>query len=244
MTTPPPTSTTNRLLSVLSGTDHKHFVASCEPFELRLGDVLVEAGARTRYVYFPTGGFISLISALDADVRLEVGLVGDEGMLGTELILGIAIAPLQALVQGSGTTLRMSATAFRRALEDNPALRLRLNRYVYVLMKQFAQTAICIRYHYVEARLARWLLMTRDRAHADRFHVTQEFMAYMLGVRRVGVSKAASLLETLGVIQYSRGEIHIVDGAGLENASCKCYQQARDIYEQILTPTRASRRLS
>ena len=235
-----PTLTTNRLLAALSATGRNRFVAGCERIELGLGEVLVEAGAKTRYVYFPIGGFISLVAARDADARLEVGLVGDEGMLGAELILGVNVAPLQALVQGAGMTLRLSATDFRHELENNPALRLRLNRYVYVLIKQIAQTAICNRYHFVEARLARWLLMTRDRAHDDRFHVTQEFMAYMLGVRRVGVSKAAGMLEALGTIQYSRGQIHIVDSVGLENAACKCYQLGKDMYENTLAPARGS----
>jgi CRP-like cAMP-binding protein len=229
-----PATPTNRLLSVLPAAQRRQFIAHCEPIELVLGEVLVAAGGKVRYVYFPTGSFISMFAALADGTRLEVGLVGNEGMLGTELILGIDVAPLQAMVQGAGATLRMSAARFRTELDDSPLLQRRLKRYVYVLMKQLSQTAICTRYHFVAARLARLLLMTRDRAHSDRFHVTQEFMAFMLGVRRVAVSKAAGMLEGLGLIRYNRGAVHIIDATGLENAACECYGQANDVYEQTL----------
>lgn len=232
--------TKNRLITSLPGRDRLRFLANCEQVQLVFADVLIEEGDRCGHVYFPTDSFISLVAALDDGARLEVGIVGDEGMLGTSLILGVDVSPLHALVQGAGPALRMSAAAFRRELERSPALRQGLNRYVYVLMNQLAQTAICTRYHVVEARLARWLLMTRDRAHSNHFHLTQEFLAYMLGVRRVGITKAAGSLEQRGIIDYSRGKITILDEPGLEQASCQCYRQGNDTYERILAPRRGA----
>ncbi|HYM34559.1 MAG TPA: helix-turn-helix domain-containing protein, partial [Steroidobacteraceae bacterium] len=145
---------------------------------------------------------------------------------------------------GAGTALRMSTAAFLRHYKQNKTLRQMLNRYVHVLMSQLAQTAACTHYHLVEARLAHWLLETRDRAHSDRFHLTHEFLAYMLGVRRVGITQAASALHDRGLINYSRGEITILDGLGLERASCECYRQGKSIYEKTLRlPRRIAQRV-
>jgi CRP-like cAMP-binding protein len=226
----------NRLLAALPHRSGQRFVASCESVELGFGDVLCESGERISHVYFPTHSFISLVTALDDGARLEVGIVGDEGMLGTSLMLGVSISPQRAVVQGAGTALRMNAAVFHRHCQRSLALRQALNRYIHVLMSQLAQTAACTRYHVVEARLARWLLMTRDRAHSNEFHLTHQFLAYMLGVRRVGITQAASSLQERGLIDYSRGGIAILDGAGLEQASCGCYRQGNDIYEQTLGP--------
>jgi CRP-like cAMP-binding protein len=232
----------NRLLAALPAQSRQQFIASCERVELGFADILCEPGDAIRYVYFPLDSFISLITTLDDGSRLEVGIVGDEGMLGTALILGVNISPQHALVQGAGSALRMTAAAFRSHCKQNAKLRLSLNRYVHVLMSQLAQTAACTRFHLVEARLARWLLMSRDRAHSDRFQLTHEFLAYMLGVRRVGVTEAASALHARGLINYNRGEIVILSGAGLEKASCGCYSQANALYEQTLGPQRGATR--
>jgi len=224
----------NRLLMALPQRSRQHFLASCDQVELGFADVLCEPGEKIRHVYFPTESFVSLVTALDDDARLEVGIVGDEGMLGTALILGVNRWPQHALVQGAGVALRMSAANFSRHYRQDAKLRQRLSRYVYVLMRQLAQTAACTSYHLVEARLARWLLMSRDRAHRDQFRLTHEFLAYMLGVRRVGVTKAASSLQERRLIDYSRGAITILDRAALEKASCACYREGNMMYAQIL----------
>lgn len=231
---------TNRLITALPAQSQRHFLESCEPVELGFAEILCQAGDPIRHVYFPTDSFISLVTTLDDGARLEVGIVGDEGMLGTSLALGVNISPQHAMVQGAGPALRMSATLFRRHCKQSEVLREGLNRYIHVLMSQLAQTAACTRYHVVEARLARWLLLTRDRAHSDQFHLTHEFLAYMLGVRRVGITQAASSLQALGLIDYSRGQISILDGAGLEKASCRCYRHSKEMYEQVLGTQRGA----
>jgi len=221
----------NHLIALLPRSDRESLLAACETVRLDLGTVLCEPGEPTRHVYFPNDCSISLVSAIEGEPGLEVGMVGREGMLGAQLVLGVSAIPLHALVQGAGTARRIPAVRFRHALSASKALRLALNRYVYVLMAQLATSAACTRFHKVEPRLARWLLMTQDRAHSDSFHLTHEFLARMLGVRRVGITGAASDLQRHGLIRYHRGDITVLDRAGLEVAACSCYAADRRAYD-------------
>lgn len=224
----------NRLLAGLPAKDRKPLIARCEEVELSFGQVLDEPGDRIGHVYFPIDSYVSLVTKAAGEASLEVGLVGDEGMHGISLVLGIDVSPLHALVQGAGPAFRMSASAFRRECAARPALTRALNRYLYVLMSQLAQSAACTRYHLIEARLARWMLMTQDRAHADTFSVTHEFLAWMLGVRRVGVTSAASALQRQRLISYKRGVVTVLNRRGLEAASCSCYRINKNVYDRML----------
>ncbi|WNF48005.1 Crp/Fnr family transcriptional regulator [Pseudomonas sp. SG20056] len=211
------------LIEGLPSKQRKQLLNGCEPVDLVFGNVLHEANQPIRHVYFPLSGFVSLVTTLDGHQPLEMGLIGNEGMLGATLALGIGQAPMRAVVQGSGSALRISSQLFKQELLSSPALLRALKRYLYVVMTQLSQSAACTHFHEIEPRLARWLLMTHDRAHADHFHLTHEYLADMLGVRRSGVSIAAAAMQARGLISYSRGEIHILDRAGLELAACECY---------------------
>lgn len=224
----------NWLLAGIHHAERRRLLARCELVDLNLGEILCEPGDRVKHVYFPIDGFISLISSTDGRTRLEVGLVGAEGMLGISLILGVHRQPLRALVQGAGSALRIAADHFSRELKRSTALRQVMERYLYVLVSQLAQMAACTRFHLVDARLARWILMTRDRAGSDDFQLTHKFMADMLGVRRAGVSRAAKALEKLKLIRYSRGHLRILDGFGLQAVSCGCYSGARRMYAELM----------
>ena len=227
-------SPVNRLLEALPESDRRRFLAGCETIELAFAEVLYTPNERLNQVLFPLTGFISLIMPVDDSASLEVGMVGNEGMFGVPLALGVDLSPVRAVVQGAGSALRMDAANFCRELRRSERLQREIARYVFVHLAQLAQTAACTRFHVVEARLARWLLMTQDRAHANAFHVTQEFLALMLGVRRVGVTKAAGALQRRGLIRYSRGDITVLDRRGLKAASCGCYEADRESYDRIL----------
>lgn len=224
----------NHLLTALPDRDRRRLLARCEQVDLRFLEVLCRPGDPIRHIFFPTEGFVSLITPVDGHVDLEVGLVGDEGMVGTAALMGVDASLVRALVQGAGAAWRMESATFHRELKRSAALQRNLNRYLYVTLSQLARTVGCARFHLVESRLARWLLMTCDRAHADEFRITHDFLAYMLGVRRAGVTRAASSLRKLGLIHYSRGKLTILDKRGLEDAACKCYAADKQTYHQVL----------
>ena len=218
----------NLLLASLPRKDGRDLLAQLTPVDLALGQVLHEPGDPLRNVYFPTDGLVSLLTLVGDRMTLEVGMVGREGMVGVPLALGVARSPMRALVQSRGTGLRMSRVRFDAAMRRSDPLRRALLGYANTLMGQIARTAACNRFHVVEARLARWLVMARDRAGCDDLTMTQEFLSTMLGVRRVAVSEAASAFQRRKLIEYSRGRIRIVDHSGLEAACCSCYRGEPD----------------
>lgn len=224
----------NHLIELLPRKARVSLLSVCEPVQLALREVLYEPGAVTRYVYFPQDGFVSLVARLGGFPGVEVGMVGREGMLGAHVVLGVRIAPLHAVVQGPGAAWRIGTADFRRELAHNASLQRGLNRYIHVLMTQLAASAGCLRFHLIGPRLARWLLMSQDRAHADGFRITHEFLSYMLGVRRVGVTTAAVALQRSGLIEYHRGALTVLDRPGLEAAACSCYASDRKAYAGVI----------
>ena len=213
----------NRLLAALPGKNYQRLLSGLEPVTLNFGDVLYEAGQKIQHVYFPGDSLVSLLTLVNGRMALEVGMVGREGMVGIPLALGAAVSPVRALVQGGGTAMRMKSARFAKEIRRSPQLQAEVYLYVNALMAQVSQTAACNRFHVVEARLARWLLMTRDRMRSKDFRLTQEFLSHMLGVRRVGVTNAANALQKRKLIEYNRGEISILDQKGLQAAACECY---------------------
>jgi len=214
----------NLLLASLPRASLAPLLAHLQEMPLEFGDIIYRPGDLIRHVYFPLNCLVSLLTLVEGHLALEVGLVGREGMLGVPVALGVVDSPVRALVQGSGASLRIGIVPFMKEFRRNAPLQRAVNRYTYDLMVQVTQTAACNRFHQVEARLARWLLMTRDRVRSDHFKLTQEMLAGMLGVLRVAVTKAAGILEKRKLISYSRGDIHILDANALEESACLCYQ--------------------
>ncbi len=224
----------NDLIAHLPRKSRLGLIELCRPVELTMAEVLCQGGQPIRYIYFPIDAFISAITLLDGIPVLEVGMVGNEGMFGAPVVLGATTEPLHALVQGAGSAWKIGRGSFKRALAEDSALRERVSRYFLVTTTQLARSAACLRFHQIGPRLARWLLMTRDRASSDSFHVTHEFLAFMLGVRRVGITSAAVDLQRRGLIQYRRGDITILENSALENAACSCYAADRKTYTTLM----------
>lgn len=222
----------NLLLAGLPVKERNAVLQHCELVQLQFGSLLCEANEPMHYLYFPLTAFISQVITLRSHQPLELGLIGNEGMLGATLVLGVETAPSQAVVQGAGSALRIRIEALHEELLASPRLQRRLKRYLYVLLVQLSQNAACGQFHALEPRLARWLLMTHDRAHADHFHLTHQYLANMLGVRRSGVTIAAGTLQLRGLIHYRRGEISILDRPRLEAAACECYAEMLDDYSR------------
>jgi len=222
----------NSLLAALPRKEYQRLLSRLEPVKLTFGEVLYEPGKPIRHVYFPTDSLVSLLTLVEGHMALEIGLVGREGMLGIPVALGIKDSPVRALVQGTGTALRMTSPHFRSEYEKCGLLRGELNRYIHERIVQITQTAACNRFHPVEGRLARWLLMTRDRMRSNQFRLTQELLGNMLGVLRVAVTNAAGDMQRRKLISYSRGNISILDGDGLEAAACRCYRIVNNMHDR------------
>jgi CRP-like cAMP-binding protein len=224
---------TNRLLAALPKKEYRRLLPALEPVTLTFGDILFEPGDRLRHVYFPVNSVVSLLTAVGDRKHLEVGIVGNDGMAGLPVFMGINKSRSRGLVQGAGDAVRMTAAALDEGVGGG-ALRKLLHRYTHALLTQISQTAACNRFHLANARLARWLLMTHDRVEGDEFRLTQEFISHMLGVRREQVTLAAGALQRRKLISYSRGLIRILDRAGLEAAACNCYRVVKDEYDNFL----------
>lgn len=224
----------NRLIAALPTRVRNRFLRSAEQVELVAGVVLYESDAATTHAYFPRSGIISLRTPVDKLKPLEVARIGNEGMLGTTLFLGIDTSPMRAVVQCSGHAWRFSVAQLRLEMNTSPALSNKLKTYLYVAIRQLVQNSACHSFHHVDARLARWLLMTHDRSEGDRFQLTHASLAAMLGVRRSAVTLAAGALQRRKIIRYSRGEINVLSRKKLEAESCSCYSVDRDAYTQWL----------
>lgn len=229
----------NALLDSLPRGAREVVVKACGPARLAAADILCKPSDRIQRVYFPTTACISLIAPSNGTETLEVGMVGNEGMFGITVFLEVKTSPLTGLVQGEGHALQMGANRFARLANDVAPFRKIVQRYLFVLTAQIAQTATCNRFHSLDSRLARWLLMTRDRAQSDTFRLTHKALAYMLGVRRAGVTEAAGRLQAKKLIRYHHGELTVLDRNGLEQNACFCYRALNDIYEQHLGKPRS-----
>lgn len=224
---------TNRLLAALSKKEYQRLLPELEHVPLTFGDILYEPGDTIGHVYFPDNGIISLLSSVERQKVLEVGIVGNEGVAGLPVVLGVRVSLNRGLVQSAGTATRMKAAVLQREFKRDGALQRLLHRYLHSLLTQISQSAVCNRFHTVDARLARWLLMTHDRVESDEFRLTQEFLSNMLGVRREAVSKSAGALQKRGFVNYSRGHITVLNRAGLEATACQCYRVIKDESDHV-----------
>jgi len=221
----------NRLLAAIPKTEFKILSAKMETVPLVFGKPIYEAGAAIKRIYFPESGIISLLSAVDKDSTLEVGIVGSEGLTGVSVFLGVDVSPNRALVQGAGSARTMTPRDFLAACKSSEKLSQAVRRFIHTLLTQISQSAVCNRYHVIEDRLSRWLLMTHDRMRSDEFQITQEFLSNMLGVRREAVNKAAGDLQRRGLISYKRGHLTVIDRPALEAAACPCYKLIKQDYD-------------
>ena len=226
----------NRLLRVAPADEYKQLAPHFETVKLSRRDVLFASNTPITHVYFPQTGVISTVSHLEDGREIEVGTIGNEGMLGLPVFLAFDRIPVEATVNIQGVAKRVKANVFRELLSDCSEFHMVLHRYTLAFLTQVAQSVACNRAHSVTERCARWLLMTHDRMGTDYFQLTQDLLAVMLGVRRPGVSIAASSLQEAGLIQYRRGRVEITDRPGLEKAACECYSIVRQQWDRMLTP--------
>jgi CRP-like cAMP-binding protein len=230
----PPTR--NGLLAALPPEDLARLRPGLHAVELPFDQTIHPAGGALDAVLFPESGMVSLIATLDDGEQVEVGIAGREGLIGLPLVYGDSRSLVEARVQVEGTALRMDAAALRDGMAESAALRALLHRYALAFQAQVTMTAACNARHAIEQRLARWLLIAHDRAGADEFPMTHEFLSLMLGVRRPGVTIAAGMLQKAGLIHYARGRMAVADRPGLEAASCECYHTVRHEHARLLGP--------
>ncbi len=224
----------NHLLDALPTSDFARIADHLELVPLALGDVLYESGVKLRHVYFPTTSIISLLYVLEDGASAEIAIVGNEGLLGISLFMGGETTPSRAVVQSSGSAFRLKARLLTNEFERfGPTMHLLL-RYTQALITQMAQTAVCNRHHSVDQQLCRWLLLSLDRLSTNELSMTQELIANMLGVRREGVTEAASKLQKAGLIEYRRGKITVIDRPGVEARSCECYRVVKTEFDRLL----------
>lgn len=223
----------NALLCVLDAAEYSRLLDGVETVELKLRTVLYEANAPIMHVFFLGRGVASIIAPVGDGASVEVGTVGNEGLVGLPLLFGVDREPAKAFIQVAGGGIRVTAAAFQSAVAESTPLRTLFLRYAQSYMSQVSQSSACNRAHSIEERCARWLLMTHDRVTADEFPLTQEFLSFMLGVRRAGVTVAAGMLQKAGFIEYTHGHIKVIDREGLESAACPCYQIIRASYDGL-----------
>jgi CRP-like cAMP-binding protein len=225
----------NRLLGELSPKERRRLDSLLEPHEFRTGESLHDPGKPVTHVYFPVNGVASLVTRMEDGSCVEAATTGNEGIVGLPVFVETGSACIEAFVQIPGQAMRMRADAFRAELRRNSELSRLADAYTRALLRLVAQTAACNRRHDIEQRCARWLLMSHDRVQANTFHLTQEFLAEMLGVRRSGVTGSAGKLRDERLISYRRGWISILDRRGLEKTSCECYKTIREEFDRIGT---------
>jgi CRP-like cAMP-binding protein len=235
---PPPIR--NHLLAALPREEYGRLLPRLESVSLPFMGVLYEGGEPIRHVYFPDDGLISLLIVMKDETVREIGVVGNEGMLGAALTLGMKTTTTRALVQLPGSAVRMKAGALREELGRGGALQNVLQAYAHALFTQVAQSAACVSTHAVDKRLSRWLLMTHDHAPGDGFEMKHEFMAMMLGVTRSVVTRAAGLLQKEEMIRYTRGRVTVLDRGRLEAAACECYGAVKAEYARSAHASRLS----
>jgi len=223
----------NRLLAALPAKEYEHLLPNLEEFSLAYAETLYEQGEAIRYIYFPNSGMISLLTHAAEGEVLEVGVVGNEGMIGLPVFLGVETSRNQVIVQGDGAALRIKTEDFIKECGRGVSLPKLLRRYTHALITQVSQTVACNRFHLIEERLMCWLLLMHDRMQTDKFKITQDFLSKMLGVRREAVSKSAANLQQRKLIEYSRGIVSIINRAALEAAACNCYSVVKAEYDNL-----------
>ena len=224
----------NRLLAALPHEEYARLLPHLEPVSFSLGEVLYESGAQMDHIYFPTTAIISLLYMMENGSSAEMGMAGKEGVVGIALFMGGDTMPNRAVVQSAGAALRMKTKVLQDEFARGGAFQRLLLRYTQALMTQMSQTAVCNRLHTIEQQLCRWLLLSHDRLDSDALVMTQELIANMLGVRREGVTEAASRLQAEGLIEYRRGHITVLDREHLEGRVCECYAVVKREYDRLL----------